>query len=207
MRLGIIAQFKNIVLDSLFPLFCVGCNQEGSGICNACVVQVRDVQVDARMLTYATHAHPIVRRAIHEIKFGFIESIARRLGHALGEVVTQEINALRPAVVPVPLHAKRYVVRDFNQAEIVAHAVGEVTQLEVRTDVLFRTRHTKAQAQLSRSARLGNVHEAFVCRGIAPEKVVLVDDVITTGATIQACAQALVGAGTKQIWYVALARG
>lgn len=113
------------------------------------------------------------------------------------------------SIVPVPLHAARERERGFNQSIILGRAAGEVLHVPVRS-LLTRTRATSPQARLSRAERLINVHDAF--RYITdfapvPYTVLLIDDVITTGATISACASALRLAGVSRVYALALARG
>ena len=116
-------------------------------------------------------------------------------------------------VVPIPLHPRRLRERGYNQAEILARIIysqikkdNDSCQLE--TQALRRTRYTMAQARLNRSERLVNLKNAFVWSGVsAPKNILLIDDVLTTGATMQECARVLRASGAEQIWALTLARG
>jgi ComF family protein len=129
-------------------------------------------------------------------------------------LVRQAAPALRAGkwdlIVPVPLHSLKQMEREFNQAERLARHLSLATQLPSRKDLLCRVARTRTQTLLSRSERAANVHGAFVSsKGAGPalknQRVVLVDDVLTTGATTNACAQALRAAGASDdcVWTVA----
>ncbi len=116
-----------------------------------------------------------------------------------------------PVVVPVPLHWTRLFARRYNQAALLALAIGRETGLEVTVDALIRRRRTPSQGRLSRSARRRNVAGVFA---VAPvrrpciegRRVLLVDDVMTTGATVAACAKVLLRAGAQSVDVLTLAR-
>ncbi len=114
-------------------------------------------------------------------------------------------------LLPVPLHPVRQRERGFNQSELIAQALAAEWQLEMWPHALVRTRYTQQQARfIERADRLRNVHEAFALqRNVQVEgrDLILVDDVITSGATMSACAKVLKAAGAKQVGALALARG
>jgi ComF family protein len=104
-------------------------------------------------------------------------------------------------VVPVPLHWSRWRKRYFNQAEALALWIAEVARAQVETERLRKLRASASQAGLSREARAYNLRHHFSwVKGAAPERVLLVDDVYTTGATLEACARALRRAGCKAVY-------
>lgn len=115
-------------------------------------------------------------------------------------------------VIPIPLHARRQRERGFNQAEVLALVFAGNFKTRgvtcvLNSKALSRTRHTLQQAKLSREERHRNLLNAFIWRGgTAPEQVILVDDVFTTGATMQEAAKVLKQAGVKEVWGLALAR-
>lgn len=111
-----------------------------------------------------------------------------------------------PIFVPVPLAPGRWRERGFNQSELLAHGLARRTAGAVRNDVLVRVRETGSQTQLTPAERLVNVHAAFAVpvprfAAIRGRSVVLVDDVLTTGATLNACAVALLDGGASYVRY------
>jgi ComF family protein len=128
------------------------------------------------------------------------------------------IQAARPAlrgqnrdvIVPVPLHPAKQRQREFNQAERLARRLGAATQIPVNKRLLQRVIPTRTQTQLSRPERLANVRNAFAMRKgqrLNGERIVLVDDVFTTGATTSACARVLAAAGAGEVCVWTVARG
>lgn len=104
-------------------------------------------------------------------------------------------------LIPIPLHPSRFRERGFNQAE----ELGKLLHIPMRTDMLRRTKATKPQAEMKRRERLVNMHNVFIANG-AIDKVLLFDDVFTTGTTMRAASAALKRAGVKQVWGVSMAR-
>jgi ComF family protein len=139
-----------------------------------------------------------LRDQIGRLKYGEETWLAGYLGGSLARVFSAP-NA-RTALVPVPLHPTRLVERGYNQSALLARAVGHHHRLTVEFDVLRRRIATDQQARLNRADRAHNVQNAFIARpavgvALASTRLWLVDDVITTGQTIDACAQALQLAG------------
>jgi competence protein ComFC len=113
-------------------------------------------------------------------------------------------------IVPVPLHPAKQREREFNQAERLARCLSAATRIPVATDLVQRVTATRTQTRLSRTERMANVRRAFAPkRGVKldGERVVLVDDVLTTGATTSACARALIRAGAGEVCVWTVARG
>jgi len=147
-----------------------------------------------------------LREIIHAFKYGGCRSLSRGLGDLL-RASAAEILASVDLAVPVPLHGRRRRARGFNQARELARHLGVPV-----ADALRRTRATASQADLPAEARHGNVQGAFAMRRLMARvnveglRVVLVDDVSTTGATIEACASALRAAGAADVSAVTAAR-
>ncbi len=105
-------------------------------------------------------------------------------------------------IIPVPLHRRRLRLRGYNQAELIAQELSKLTQLPVATEILFRTRFTRKQTDISPEDRYFNVKDAFEVREpevISGRKILLVDDVYTTGSTLLAAAKPLKLAGAEQV--------
>ncbi|MBI2459677.1 MAG: ComF family protein [Parcubacteria group bacterium] len=112
-------------------------------------------------------------------------------------------------VVPAPLSKKRLRWRGFNQSELLARSVAEKYGLEFDGVSLIRTRHKKPQAKLTEAARLKNVKDCFEWRGgnLKKRNIILIDDVVTTGATLNECAKVLKAAGAGEVWGLVVAKG
>jgi ComF family protein len=154
-----------------------------------------------------------MREAIHALKFGGRPVLATPLGRLLAEAGARALPA-PPAdwadgLIPVPLHPARLAERGFNQAELLAAPCAARWRVPVLTRVLVRTRPTLPQTDLDPAARRANVRDAFrVPRPAAVEgrRLLLVDDVLTTGATVGAAARALRAAGAATVGVLTLAR-
>lgn len=111
-------------------------------------------------------------------------------------------------IVPVPLHASRLRERGYNQAALLARELAQRAEIALNERTLVRKRATAPQVELSAKERRENVHDAFCCSddGLAEKHVLLVDDVCTTGATLEACAIALRKSGARSVQALTLAR-
>ena len=113
------------------------------------------------------------------------------------------------AIIPVPLHPSKKRKRGFNQAEILARELSEQTGIPVYTDVLFRIRKTSPQKMLGPGERKANLKGAFAvsAKWKACRNVLLIDDIYTTGSTIERCAGMLKKAGTENVWFLTISIG
>ena len=143
------------------------------------------------------------RDAIHQLKY---EGWWRVTESLVGAMAGLEPLTGRLVLVPVPLAPKRLRARGYNQSEHLARALGAVTGQPLRIDALARVRETPTQTALTPEARLANVAGAFAARGVQGCRVVLVDDVFTTGATLLGAALALRKAGAARVEAVTFAR-
>lgn len=115
-------------------------------------------------------------------------------------------------LVPVPLHKRKEKIRGYNQAEVLANEVGRRLQIPVNRNILYRSRDTRPQKELDDKERLKNLSEAFQInkekqKYNLPERVMLVDDIYTTGSTIEACTLALQEAGIKEVYFLSICIG
>jgi ComF family protein len=144
----------------------------------------------------AAHYGGIMRRLIVRFKFEDKHELMREAG--------RELLAGAGLLVPVPLHRLRLLQRRFNQSTLLAKGLGRATGVPVAVMALQRTRRTAAQVGLGHEARQANVAQAFSVKpgtrkSIQGQNIVLIDDVITTGATANACAEALLNAGAARV--------
>lgn len=150
-----------------------------------------------------------VRLCLHALKYARRRRLAGAFGRAAARRwVSAELSGAS-AIVPVPLSRKRRRERGFNQSELIARAVAREVSIPLRTRVLRKTSDTLPQAGLSASARRNNVSGVYRARlpeGLRGKVVLLVDDVLTTGATAEAAAGALLAAGARAVDVLTLAR-
>jgi ComF family protein len=152
----------------------------------------------------------VARGLVHQLKYGDRLDLAATMGRWMaraGRELTDEADAL----VPVPLHWRRLWGRRFNQAAVLANAVAVSRSLPVLYEALKRSRATPQQVGLSRSERAGNMQGAFAVTddgksAIAGKRLLLIDDVLTSGATVEACARTLLRAGAGGVDVLVFAR-
>lgn len=226
------ATIPNQLLNLLFPTRCAGCGQMGEIFCPACLAQVQPVPPPvclrcgrpvasagrcegcaagqfyvSAIRGAALYADPLAQ-AIHRFKYEGRPELHAPLGELLagywrGRSATVDL------VAAVPLHAKRLAERGFNQSDLLATVFCSQVQLPcVQPGVFCRTRETQQQMLLGSVERRANVQDAFAWRGppLGGCKVLLIDDVATTGSTLEACAQALLAAGAGKVWALTVAR-
>jgi ComF family protein len=148
-----------------------------------------------------------LRELIHLYKYGRIQTLARPLADLLAAALP--LDERFDAVTPVPLHWRKQWQRGFNQSDLLARAVARRRGIPV-VRALRRTRSTQTQAGLSNTERRKNVAAAFQCRRsgetLAGRRVLLIDDVMTTGSTAAACARVLKQAGAARVVLLTVAR-
>jgi ComF family protein len=219
------------MLDLLLPPRCGGCRRVGAWLCAPCRAKIRrleeplcrrcgaevpsprsDCGCRARLpsltrLRSAVAYEGPAERAIHRFKYEGWRRLARPLARLLAERLVVEGVAAR-WVVAVPLHRDRVLQRGFNQSELLARELRRLLVLEATAGALVRTRATPPQVGKDRRGRFENVRNAFAWRGppLGGEAILLVDDVATTGATLNACAAALNEAGSGPVTGVSIAR-
>ncbi|HYC33784.1 MAG TPA: double zinc ribbon domain-containing protein [Gemmatimonadales bacterium] len=180
---------------------CARCGQPAFGDleCRICVAWPAGLDRARSAVWLAGGAH----RAVHLLKYEGWWRVADAMAEAM---VRLEPLTGRVCLIPVPLGARRLRSRGYNQSERLAAALGARLGLAVRTDLLARGRETTTQTALTPDERQANVAGAFTARGRMPERVVLVDDVFTTGATLAAAAAALAAAGATSVEAVTFGR-
>jgi ComF family protein len=221
------ASIADALISTLFAPACLSCARvldapTRSPVCDPCWARIgRFVAPSCELgatMTHLDRVHAIgpldnvLRDVIHALKFQQRRGLAARLGPLLRDVAGDLLGGA-DAVVPVPLHPWRQWRRGYNQAEMLAATLGRPIWLALR-----RTRATPPQTSLDRDARHANVRHAFALGGWLPgsaartrrrvegRTLVLVDDVLTTGATLDACARVLRQAGAREVHAVTVAR-
>jgi ComF family protein len=200
------------LVDLLAPPLCAACDARLRGravFCAACVPSVVPALpfVSGGVAAFALYGGAVAE-ALRRLKYGGRAELARPLGH-LARRAARAASLHADAVVPVPLHPARLAERGYNQAALLAIEVARELEAPLWPRGLGRVRATAQQARLDRAARRDNVAGAFEARSarrIEGRRVLLVDDVCTTGATLAACAEALRAAGAAEVTALVVAR-
>jgi len=216
-----------LILNLLFPPRCVSCKKEGDFLCKNCVQEFRVRRIKAKsscpssadflyldgVIYGADYAeNPGLQAAIAQFKYKFTQPLtayfSELLSWKLGELGM--VKGRPVFLIPVPLHRKRLNYRGFNQAELIARAVANRFSGASLVYPLCRVRHTSQQAKLNKAQRHRNLDEAFEVtgdlKGLADGICFLVDDVCTTGATLDSCARELKKAGLSKVYGLVVAR-
>lgn len=212
----------NSIFDYFFPPKCCVCDCTGWHLCEHCrrdlaehlidgpVDFLKDPYTGSKQLTLTScKPNPLLRHVLHAFKYTYTEELLDVLGKLLVARLKQFKLSPKLQIVPVPLHTSRIRERGFNQSYLLAKYISKCTDFKV-ADILERTRCTFPQAQLSKSDRLNNVQGAFSLKKPgtrAPQGILLLDDVITTGSTTSECQRVLSDAGAQLIVNVALTHG
>ncbi len=195
----------------LYPPYarCYGCghprlDDQGDHLCADCRAKLHSLrrtgapfQVEGIEKIYAPYSYEGVTEAlVHRLKYDCVRDVAVWLGRDMAGSLD---GAGFDAIIPVPLHKERLLERGFNQALLLGQEITRHRGIPV-LEALRRTRNTGQQAKLNKVRRMENMLEAFeACQKIEGMRVLLVDDVCTTGATAHACAQALFRAGVGSV--------
>lgn len=202
------------LLDLLFPPVCPGCGRAGVLLCDDCRARIQIIDAvelrepPARLSAIASAAlfAPPLREAIHRFKYDNTRDLAGPLA-AVMAAGWPRLGLAADVLMPVPLHARRLTERGYNQSALLARGLAQALAMPVDERTLIRRRHTRQQVGLGPEERRANVADAFVCRGaVRGQRIILVDDVCTTGATLEACAAALADAGAASVQGYTLAR-
>lgn len=222
-----LAGLTSVALDVAFPAACSGCRREGAALCDVCLAALdarlalpggtplglpAELPAPLLQLEWCAPFSGPVRAALHDLKYAGEQRLAEPLGAAVARRWARAGSGAE-VVVPVPVHADRERHRGYDQAALIAAVAAKRLGLPFAL-ALERGRATVAQFELDRGERAANVAGAFRPRTSDPRLaqmvvarwVLLVDDVVTTGATLAACAIALERAGARAVSAIAVAR-
>ena len=221
-----------LAVDSFFPRRCVGCGKGGGFLCSECLGKLprlvpplcphcgrpqasgivcpscrqRQTKIDGIRSLF--RFDEVVRKAIHELKYRNLKAISPCLAELLADYLRS--NPLPgEALVGVPLHPRRLRERGYNQSSLLARELSRRIDLPVIEDCLIRVKQAQPQVRaVDVEERRRNVADAFVCRDekVSGKQIILIDDVCTSGATLESCAAALKNKGAASVWGLTLAR-
>jgi competence protein ComFC len=216
-------------LDFLYPPECLICRKRLPGfswICPECESDLQNAldvksQSEAQDFIYLSEPFyfqqilscwsysPGIETLVHHVKYHKGWRLGIRLGEQMGQLVSKAVFPDADCLIPVPLHPVRQRERGYNQSFLYCKGFQRVHPIPIQQNNLIRIRQTGTQTQLDSEARQANVSRVFCVKNakrIQGKRIVLVDDVVTTGATMNACAKALLDAGAGCVTGLALVR-
>jgi ComF family protein len=214
-------KIKEFILDLIFPKFCLGCKREGAFLCEDCFstleISTTHRKFNGKNLTDlyfpVNYENFLVKKLIQNFKY---PPLIKELKKELAFLIISHFLLLdkKPdfsdfILVPIPLNKKKLKRRGFNQAEEIAKELAIFLKIPLISDCLIKTKETKDQVELSEKERKENVKGAFFIKNkekIAGKNVLLIDDVFTTGATIEEAARVLKEAEAKKIVGIVVAK-
>ena len=205
----------NKILDFIFPVYCLGCRKQGCHLCSSCIDTIPpcEEQVSSYIFTIFDYRNPLIKQAIWKLKYRNKKEIAIDLAQTIYDRLLEELSELQimenfvnPILIPIPLHKKRLRERGYNQAEIIAkeiikNDIGNTFTL--LTHVLYKIKDTESQMSIKdRKKRLKNLRGAFIVKNpeqVQKRNIILIDDVTTTGATLNEAKKVLEKAGARKV--------
>jgi competence protein ComFC len=199
----------NAAADLIFPPRCAGCGRVDETWCSRCQQALEALPVvlsvrDSNGIPIASTGEHIdqLQRAVHAFKYNNVTELETPLGDRLVADLSQLSWPEMDVIVPVPLHPGRQALRGYNQAQLLADAISQTIATPCTPTAIQRTRDTRSQVGLNPTERQKNMHQAFYAEGalVTGKTILLIDDVCTTGATLEACAQAALAAGARAVF-------
>ena len=224
-------RFLNFILELFYPKFCLGCGKEGTWICSDCFEKIKALDSFycpvcrkrlpngeicktcsgktklSKFFAAARYESPLIKKAVHKLKYNFIKDLAPPLSSLI-------INFLKNfnfdsdfLIIPVPLHKSREHWRGFNQANELAKEISKSLRVPLDSNELTKIKNVPPQVEVKDyQKRKENIQGAFRVKRpelLRNKRVILIDDVYTSGSTMEECATQLLKAGVKEIWGVA----
>lgn len=196
---NLIINIFNIVIEIIYPNFCIGCRKKGEIICNDCkkIIKITEKETSDNIYAIFDYHDEIIRKSIWELKYHKKKIIGIKLGELIYEEFLEEIEGLKKytygqkiLVIPVPISKNRNKNRGYNQTEIIAKNFCNMNKdiFEYKNNIVYKTKETTPQAKITnRNKRLKNMKGVFNIKNkeiIKNRTFIIMDDVTTTGATI-----------------------
>jgi len=205
----------NTILDFIFPRYCINCNKNDTFLCQECLNKIPISQEILNNNIYAIfdYQNIIIKKAIWMLKYKNKKEIAKILAPIIYERLLEELsekislnNFINPLLIPIPLSKKRLRIRSFNQSELLCKELKNIDTNKLfafENKVLYKIKNTKNQVEIKNGKeRLKNLENCFIVKNpeiIKNKNIILLDDVITTGATLKEARKTLIRAGAKKI--------
>ena len=199
------------VLELLFPDRCLGCRKKDEFLCQACAFGTKkqtrhknSILFLDKLCYWGLYKDKILRKALRRFKYHGTYGLAQPFSEMLKEIITPCLPPLgaQTLVIPIPAHLSRKNDRGYNQAELLAKTFSGKMSFLYAADLLLKTKNTRSQTFLPREERLFNVKNSFAVANpdlIKNKKIILVDDIVTTGATLSEAARVLKEAGAEEV--------
>lgn len=214
---------KKFLVDLFFPVECLGCNSQDEWLCEKCFNKIKinfddsfhkfSRDLDGVWVT-TDYRQDILIEVLHNFKYNSLPDLGNKLAELLNRFLEDKIRKAEitnfDLVLAIPLAKKRKLWRGFNQSEILAEIIACKFNWNKDFNLIFRRYHTCPQVSLKAAERKINVKGIFRINNpkqLKNKKILLIDDVITTGATMNECAKILKEAGAKEVWGLVLAKG
>ncbi len=229
---GLLSFGLNILADVFYPKYCFGCQRPGSYLCKFCMSQIPFQRKNYcvvcnspntggfthpsclnnnhpdRLLSAFSYYNRVIADMVITGKYYFVPEVFAILGALTAEYLLQQNNFTDFVVCAVPLHPRRQRWRGFNQSEVAAKVIAQGLRLPYYP-LLQRTKNTQTQKNLDAQGRKSNIKSAFRTPPYfkhIPKKVLLIDDVSTTGQTLLEASRALKQAGVQIVWCISIAK-
>lgn len=199
------------ILDLFFPVYCLECKKEGKYLCSDCANKVLDGNFDSKNFAVFKYKG-VVRKAITSIKYRYAYDIVDSLVEAtVSRLKISKIHNV--TLVPIPMYSKSENIRGFNQSILIGEKIAKSLDWNFLPDLLIKTKNTKHQVGLKGEQRKTNLENAFIVNPkykenieIRSNKILLFDDVYTTGTTIKQARKVLENSGFKNVYSLTIAR-
>lgn len=220
----LVSEIRESLLQVLFPHVCAGCGSDllhkNASLCMRCMSFMPETNFECHAgnpiekrfwgrlpLAAATAQYYFTRESLmqhlmHQFKYRGHKQLGRQLGNLMGEAITRSGRFKADALVPLPLFPAKEKRRGFNQATILCEGMSESLQVPVLKDIIIRSQHTDTQTKKGRIERWENMEGKFELQKpdlVHNKALILVDDVVTTGATLEACGLAILGAAPARL--------
>lgn len=212
---GLFASWRAALLDLVFPPRCGHCGEVDQRWCSHCTTALRGAALDIETRELdglsglaSTGIHQgILRDAVHALKYEDTQELAQPLGERLFATI-EALNWTFDILIPVPLHMLRLRDRGYNQSQKIGAVLAALAQVPLNEEALQRQRHTRPQVGLNQQERRSNVEGAFIADAniLHNRKILLLDDVQTSGATFQSCANAILTANASTVYGLSVTR-
>lgn len=168
-----------------------------NGICDLCSSK-REIRIPGYgLLAY----EGIIHTCMYRLKYGGRQDVGKALGRMMAKYCPPSLKQV-DAIIPIPLHKERLKERGYNQAEVLAYEISKELNIPLNTQDLIRVKNSKPQSQLSPQSRKNNLKDAFILNNAVDYKsILLVDDIYTTGNTMNTCAKILIEAGVEKVYF------